>query len=730
MYASGKGGIHSPFTDPATPRHPFLTSSDVALSLWGVHFSFSDIPSYVVFSALNFTRCHNLGFVVEFLTPMVPCTDRQITTGNTFQPLQTTVFKSIFFNSLIHTMAKKILSLTMLLAMTFMWQVQAQVLQKAPANSAQVNNDAAKAASVQRIDPKEGEMWWGYYDGQGERGAVGISKAEIYHAAMFIPGDNPFAANGIIKAVRFYLRDKENIQDVKVWISKKLPSTAEKADVWHKLVDQNSLVAGDEGEKKLGMANDVMLDTPYELTAEGVYVGLTFKVTGRNNVTDHPIAMGTELKNVPGSLFLRTAITLRSWIDQSNAGFGPIATRVLIEKKFATNAAVPSNIVFPFGDPGQPVKTSALVTNAGKEYISTITYHIEKDGVAGAEQEYKLISPLSPGNSQSVPLTINAPAEPGTDKNYFVITKVNGKDNEATENKSKAFITVLGNLNVDIKKKVLVEEFTTENCGNCPSAAYGLAKALHDNPDIASQVAVICHHSGYYTDQFTTKADIAYEWFYGEKIYAPAFMYDRWGIGSTPVGPAGNYLGYINTRLKEKAPVSIELTATMPKGGNKIEVQVKGVASSRFGKTFPRLTLSLTEDNIPTSTQASAGDNYVQQHVNRAVNAIWGDIVEWDGNYYSYSYTFDVQAGWKTENLKVVAFMSDYDNTNPVNNLVYNCNVVSLTDPSGVTDMAGKTTDNTEVARYTIDGQRINAPQHGINIVKMADGSTRKVLVK
>ena len=60
----------------------------------------------------------------------------------------------------------------------------------------------------------------------------------------------------------------------------------------------------------------------------------------------------------------------------------------------------------------------------------------------------------------------------------------------------------------------------------------------------------------------------------------------------------------------------------------------------------------------------------------------------------------------------------------------YNCNAVSLTDPSGVTDVTGKITDNTEVARYTIDGQRINAPRHGINIVKMADGSTRKVLIK
>lgn len=34
-----------------------------------------------------------------------------------------------------------------------------------------------------------------------------------------------------------------------------------------------------------------------------------------------------------------------------------------------------------------------------------------------------------------------------------------------------------------------------------------------------------------------------------------------------------------------------------------------------------------------------------------------------------------------------------------------------------------------EVARYTVDGKRITAPQKGINIVRMSDGSTRKVVV-
>ena len=36
----------------------------------------------------------------------------------------------------------------------------------------------------------------------------------------------------------------------------------------------------------------------------------------------------------------------------------------------------------------------------------------------------------------------------------------------------------------------------------------------------------------------------------------------------------------------------------------------------------------------------------------------------------------------------------------------------------------------TEVARYTIDGRALNAPQTGVNIIKMSDGTVKKVLVK
>ena len=49
---------------------------------------------------------------------------------------------------------------------------------------------------------------------------------------------------------------------------------------------------------------------------------------------------------------------------------------------------------------------------------------------------------------------------------------------------------------------------------------------------------------------------------------------------------------------------------------------------------------------------------------------------------------------------------------------------------TGIDNLPTAGSDKREVARYTVDGRRINAPVKGINIVKYADGTTRKVVVK
>ena len=54
--------------------------------------------------------------------------------------------------------------------------------------------------------------------------------------------------------------------------------------------------------------------------------------------------------------------------------------------------------------------------------------------------------------------------------------------------------------------------------------------------------------------------------------------------------------------------------------------------------------------------------------------------------------------------------------------------VVTVTPATGIKNIT--TNGAVEVARFSADGKRISAPQKGINIIHMSDGSTRKVVVK
>lgn len=61
------------------------------------------------------------------------------------------------------------------------------------------------------------------------------------------------------------------------------------------------------------------------------------------------------------------------------------------------------------------------------------------------------------------------------------------------------------------------------------------------------------------------------------------------------------------------------------------------------------------------------------------------------------------------------------------------CFQLIMEDPSGETYIAGqKGSDKPVVAKeyFSVDGARLSAPQKGLNIVKMSDGTTKKVVVK
>ena len=65
-------------------------------------------------------------------------------------------------------------------------------------------------------------------------------------------------------------------------------------------------------------------------------------------------------------------------------------------------------------------------------------------------------------------------------------------------------------------------------------------------------------------------------------------------------------------------------------------------------------------------------------HVNRGVNSTWGETVNWENDSFIYNYTFPLKPEFNKKQLKVVAFMSKYDSSDPNNCTIDNTAVITL----------------------------------------------------
>ena len=116
-------------------------------------------------------------------------------------------------------------------------------------------------------------------------------------------------------------------------------------------------------------------------------------------------------------------------------------------------------------------------------------------------------------------------------------------------------------------------------------------------------------------------------------------------------------------------------------------------------------------------------------HVIRAYNSTWGDKVTWDGTSFTATYDYNLDSSWKQEDIKFVAFLNKHNANDPLDNRIENSINVSLSATNGVEGVSTNN-DAVEVARYNAAGQRIYGQQKGLNIVKLSDGRTLKVIVK
>ncbi len=348
-------------------------------------------------------------------------------------------------------------------------------------------------------------------------------------------------------------------------------------------------------------------------------------------------------------------------------------------------------LTFPaYATPGTNVNVTGTIINIGQNPITSFDVDYTVNG--GASVGVYSVTGINIATGNTYNFTHNVPFNETTEATYSIevtISNVNGGiDADTTNNVLSKSILITSTM---MQRKVVLEQFTTENCPNCPPVLQYLEPIV----DGDTNIVMITHHSGYYTDSYTTQEDIDFEDFYndGGSTYAPAGMVDRYyngqdndGDGTAEPGPVfwdGDPYGgtAINTRLGEPAFVSVNVGGTYNSSTHQLQVTVYGDFLTDFTGTIG-VSLWITEDGLTSTSQAGYSGTWTHRYTCRdAISNEWGDQITSGtnaGNSYSKTFTYTVNASWNYNNLYLVGMVNQIDGSNVNNRKVHNARQVQL----------------------------------------------------
>jgi hypothetical protein len=590
------------------------------------------------------------------------------------------------------------------------------------------------------------QLWWGYVNGSEKTSGLGVQQADVYHCAIFIPGNHGIAGGKTIRSVRFGLT-APNATNCKVWLASSLPAT----------VDKNStLQMADVAATELGKQQiEVALPTAYAIPAEGVYVGYSFTVSDVVYQADaYPILIaGTDQ---PNSLLIKTDNLVPEWSDMYGSGYGALYMQVLLEGEFADNTATPSITGEYYAQLGGSTQVDVSLLNNGASPLTSIDYTITTDGVAGAEQHLELESPIAFNNSGRATIEVAADAEAGSKTKTLTVTKVNGQANNAPVTTSDFTLITLEKL---IARNVAVEQFTGTGCGWCPRGHVGMAKMREAFGDRFIGIAI---HQ--YSNQSSDAMYLAPSKYANHGLNgAPSCRLNR-GESMDPYYGSGEDVLY-DMQQALAVPALAEVSVSGVMDTNKTKIDAKATLTPLIAGNYTLEFVAVADGLTGTGTGWQQTNYYSSQYASQT--GITKSSLPED-----LQYLFDLR-GTFTGTFNDVAIASSYvSSKNQVEKLTLTANEeqevsytitmptytklknalkddqiyvvallvdaqgkivqaakqqVSIADPTGIEDVKSMA-DAQPTDVYTLDGRKSSNAQRGLQIVRLSDGRTVKVV--
>lgn len=519
------------------------------------------------------------------------------------------------------------------------------------------------------------------------------------------------------------------------------------------ITDVKDLVSSDEsvtsaaGATNTGEWHEVMFDNKIELNSsfEGLFVGYCYTQTASN----YPIGVK---QNADGAFFIYGSANGNGadWYSVDSNGTA-LSIQLIVEGDFAPNSVQPLDLGTIKVGLGKTKNVKVTLRNLGSK-LSNIDYTIALNGKAGAEQHLDFGKDFGVGGKHTVEIPFAAAPTTGEVPVTLTITKVNGEKNASTSNSASGTLITLSKA---FKKVTVVEENTGTTCPWCSRGHVAMEKMRE-----------------LYGDQF-----IGIAWHYfdsSDPMYFVNYSVPGLSYGSAPqavvnrsssaMDPYFDAVSIVATTLDDLPVVDVKVTGTFAEEDTKVNAKAsveslvsgdynivyalvadgltgttnKWKQKNAYSKTYAGSNGANNKSDLPEDLQPlwDAGSTYfatfndiliASSYTKSKNNATLPTLVE--NGVVSSEYTLSmptstkIKSAIKHDKVYVVAMVLDKKGA------IINAAKSLVTNSTGIENV-NNSSEATVVARYNVNGVQIAAPVKGINIVKMSDGTTRKVLVK
>lgn len=603
----------------------------------------------------------------------------------------------------------------------------------------------------------QAQIMFTYYTGD-RIFTLGEEAAAAYDCAIFVPSE--YAGMQIYK-IGILLTDSTIVKAPKAWISSTLPASAESADGM--CTDITDPVSFNTGYNYISPAS------PYTIPEGGCYVGYSFYVDDASEFEGkYPVlTAATSEPAVNGGHFLRASLSVQEWTNMYGSGFSNLATQVFISGNFPDdNASVGATLNGRgWAIKGEGGHVSMTVRGTGTSPVSSLDYTVTNTGKGTSYDMHANLddNTVAFGEVKDVNIPVKAEEESGTAKIQITVNKVNG-----TAIPDKGNLSATGSLMTlasRVKKMVVMEEFTATGCGYCPRGITGMRMLKEHYPE--SFIGIAVHDKMGKTDPMkisayntvlanysaglpsaTLNRTATIDPYYGSDITGTMPFYienDYKALLETPaecavdVTAAWGDADY--TKLNVKTDITFQYNGTSAPfsiGYVVVEDSLTGNTSGWYQSNYLSGDRGLmTEPNLSEwVSMPSSIKDIAYDHVAIAATGIstgLKNIIKTpfaEGVAQTHEYTIDLTGNKVLQDKRKLKIVAIIFNTNTKEVVNADEKAIAYDGPTGICKPSATTDKAVETARYTIDGRRTTGTAKGLSIVRMSDGSVRKITTK